>query len=186
MSAVKSNLARKAFITVIIVFALPVILAKLALNYQWFDYGVTNYGQLYSTPISLADLSLNEHDINEQWLLLYVPNKDCRHVCQQALTTLNSTFVLLGKEIPRVTPVILSEEELFSTHREQLTHRKWQQWSLTRKATSRLKEGEVIIVDPLGNLVLKHQTPVSDTSLVTFGKEVLADMKKLLKYSRVG
>ncbi|WP_286270902.1 hypothetical protein [Thalassotalea hakodatensis] len=186
MSAVKNKRARQAFIIVIVVFALPVILAKLALHFQWFDSGVTNYGQLFASEKSLTDLALDQEAIKEQWLLLYYPNKNCQQVCQHALTTINSTYVLLGKEIPRVTPIILTDTVFFDNHRDKLTHHKWQNWSLTKEAALELSEGDVVIVDPLGNLVVKHLTPTEDSEIVSMGKKLLADMKKLLKYSRVG
>lgn len=186
MSVVKNNRAKIAFIIVIVVFALPVVLAKLALHFQWFNYGVTNYGQLYASEKNLADLSLQKYAIKEQWHILYYPAENCQQKCTQALTTLNSTYVLLGKEIPRVTPIILTETAFFENHRDKLTHHKWQHWPLTKEAGLELSEGDVVIVDPLGNLVVKHLTPTDDSEIVSMGKKVLADMKKLLKYSRVG
>ena len=54
-------------------------------------------------------------------------------------------------------------------------------------ATKKLfKEPKIVIVDPLGNLVLTHDIPADSDQLPAFGKMIVADMKKLLKYSRIG
>jgi hypothetical protein len=45
---------------------------------------------------------------------------------------------------------------------------------------------EFVIVDPLGQLVMRYPKVKSETELVSQSKGLLADLRKLLKLSRVG
>jgi hypothetical protein len=186
MSVSQLSKSRRSFLLVIVVFVLPVLLAKLALTNHWFDYGVTNKGALSKQELTLADLGLSVADFDEQWLMLYRVPEHCDLFCQQALLNVNNAYVLLGKEMPRVTPVALSANTLTQLQQENLRHSKWKALPLPTQAQSLMGNNEVIIVDPLGNVVMSHQTPVDEASLALFGKAILADMKKLLKYSRIG
>ena len=47
-------------LALILVFTLPVILAKLALDNEWFNKGSTNKGQLLNPIIEAGDLFLVE------------------------------------------------------------------------------------------------------------------------------
>ena len=51
---------------------------------------------------------------------------------------------------------------------------------------STITQSQVLIVDPLGNVILSHLPPKNVEQLPQFGKAILADFKKLLKYSRIG
>lgn len=178
--------SRRNLLLVLGVFIIPVVLAKLALEQHWFNYGVTNQGKLSEQEYTLADLGLT-HDIpKEQWLMLYRIPKECEQHCQDTLLALNNTYTLLGKELPRVTPVALIEQQLSQAQLSSLRHHKWQQLPLPDKATNLINNDQLIIIDPLGNLVMFHDTPKDKSDLVIFSKAILADMKKLLKYSRIG
>ncbi len=186
MSLQQRNKSRRTLLLTLAVFVLPVVLAKLALELQWFEYGVTNQGQLSAQELTLADLGLNQADYKEQWLLLYRVPKACDELCKETLLVVNNTYTLLGKELPRVTPVALFEQQLAELEQKSLRHHKWQQVALPSKAAEHILAKQLVIVDPLGNVVMSHQAPTVKEKLSVFGKAILADMKKLLKYSRVG
>lgn len=186
MSSPEINKSRRTLLITLGVFILPVVLAKLALEQEWFDYGVTNYGQLSGQELTLTDLGLADESFNEQWLLLYRLPKACDQLCQSTLLSINNTYTLLGKELPRVTPVALFVQTLTTDQQGNLRHHKWQQFTLPSQASKHITVNQLLVVDPLGNVVMFHQAPTEEKGLVTFGKAVLADMKKLLKYSRIG
>lgn len=186
MSLPQLNKSRRTLIITLAVFILPVVLAKLALEQQWFDYGVTNYGQLSEEELTLADLGIEQASFNEQWLLLYRTPKDCNKLCQKTLLSVNNTYTLLGKELPRVTPVALFEQPLNEEQQANLRHHKWQQLTLPSQASDHITTNQLLIIDPLGNVVMSYQAPTEEQGLVAFDKSILADMKKLLKYSRIG
>ena len=57
---------------------------------------------------------------------------------------------------------------------------------MPEQAKQYIAKPQIFIVDPLGNVFLTHQLPENTEQLPQFGKQILADMKKLLKYSKVG
>ncbi|MDG1750879.1 MAG: hypothetical protein P8I03_04360 [Thalassotalea sp.] len=186
MSLPQINKSRRTLLITLGVFILPVVLAKLALEQQWFDYGVTNFGQLSEQELTLTDLGIEHESFNEQWLLLYRLPKTCETLCQKTLLSVNNTYTLLGKELPRVTPVALMEQPLAENQQSNLRHHKWQQLALPIQANKHISANQLLIIDPLGNVVMSYQAPTEEQDLITFDKSILADMKKLLKYSRIG
>ncbi len=178
--------SRRNLLLVLGVFIIPVVLAKLALEQHWFNYGVTNQGKLSEQEYSLADLGLTQDIPKEQWLMLYRIPKNCQKHCQDTLLAVNNTYTLLGKELPRVTPIALVEQQQTDAVLTSMRHRKWQQLPLPEQATKLMTIDQLIIVDPLGNLVMFHDAPKDESDLAVFSKAILADMKKLLKYSRIG
>lgn len=176
---------RKSFILVIVAFVLPIIIAKLALEKEWFNYGVTNQGKLVESPLHLKDLALDELQSNEPqapWLMVVSLPSPCESSCRNTFASLQKTYIALGKEMPRVKPVALSPQS------EQLTQYATSRWQLaqTTAALQAAELGEVFIVDPHGNVVLSHQLPDNIEALPFVGKAIVADFKKLLKYSRIG
>ena len=100
---------RKSLMLVLFAFALPIILAKLALEQNWLDLGVTNQGTLLHNNLTLTQLGLTDNDFSQQWLILYALPKQCHSSCLKALETVHNAYVILGKDMPRVTPVALKQ-----------------------------------------------------------------------------
>jgi len=70
-----SNTAsKKTLIIMVAVFVLPVVLAKLALDNDWFTKGATNKGNLLAPTI---DMSALLKDAEPKWRLLYVMPETC-------------------------------------------------------------------------------------------------------------
>jgi hypothetical protein len=143
------------------------------------------YGN-FLAPISLTQLGLEASALEQQWLLLYNLPSDCQSHCEQALEKIHNTYVALGKEMPRVTPVALTQKALSATQQQRIAESKWHVLPSTDLAKNLLSPAQVFIVDPLGNVIMSHSIPNDDKNLPEFGKAILADMKKLLKYSKVG
>lgn len=178
--------SRKNLLLVLGVFVVPVILAKIALEQHWFNYGVTNHGHLAKQQLTLDSLGLSHEKFEHQWLVMYRVPKNCDNFCQHLSLAINNTYVLLGKELPRVTPVALSDHEFSTLTLDNFRHHKWITLSLPQQAQSSIKAGEVMIIDPLGNFVMSYDIPTSEQEFALYSKAILADMKKLLKYSRIG
>ena len=64
--------------------------------------------------------------------------------------------------------------------------KKWHIQAMPALAKATIAQSQVLIVDPLGNVILSHMPPANAEQLPAFGKAILADFKKLLKYSRIG
>ena len=186
MEISQRNKSRKSFILVIVAFVLPIIVAKLALTFQWLDYGVTNKGQLLAEPQPIENFGLAVNTQEKQWRLVYLLPKKCDELCQQVLVGVNNTYIALGKEMPRVTPVALYQSTPTQNQLDAVRIHEWQFSQASMQALTNADKTKLYVVDPLGNILMSHPLPTSHESIPNFGKAVLADMKKLLKYSKVG
>lgn len=186
MSASKQRKSRQYMLLVAAAFIAPVILAKLALTQHWFDYGVTNKGRLIENELTLTQLGLGDVDFDHQWLLVYALPKTCDLYCEKTLSSVHNTYKALGREMPRVSPVALTHQDLSDAQRNIIQDKKWQVQAMPSLAKNILSQSQVLIVDPLGNVILSHLPPSEEAALPAFGKAIVADFKKLLKYSRVG
>lgn len=178
--------SRRSLLLVLAAFALPIILAKFALEQQWLEMGVTNKGTLLANELTLEKLGLKTTDFEQHWLIMYSLPEHCSTHCQKTLEAVHNTYVALGKGMPRVFPVALYQNELATEQRQNISKSKWQLLAMPEQAKQYITEPQVFIVDPLGNVFLSHQLPEDTEQLPQFGKQILADMKKLLKYSKVG
>lgn len=178
--------SRRSLLLVLAAFVLPIILAKFALEQQWLDTGVTNKGTLLADELTLEQLGLQSTDFQQKWLILYSLPETCDVNCQKTLEAVHNTYVALGKDMPRVSPVALYQTELPAQQSQKISESKWQLLVMPKQAKQYIAKPQVFIVDPLGNVFLSHQLPEKTEYLPQFGKQILADMKKLLKYSKVG
>ncbi len=184
--AITNKKNKRMMLLMLATFALPVILAKLALEHGWLNYGVTNKGTLLTNELTLSQLGLEQINKEHHWLILFNLPKQCQQFCQQTMQTVHNTYQALGKDKPRVSTIALYQQ-VFST--EQYNKLRNDRWHLVAKPAlmaKHIKTPQILIVDPLGNIILSHQLPQEINQQAPFGKLVLADMKKLLKYSKVG
>lgn len=170
---------RMTLVALIGIFVLPVVVAKLVLEQNWYEKGVTNYGQFLAEPATLNWLPKQG-----QWRLIYRVPEQCGSVCEQALFLLTQIPIAVGKERDRVTSVALTSTTPNAP--EVLT---WQ--TLTTEQVQAWQQqvfdkNTIYLSDPMNNVVLAY--PVSDdkTKWVAQGKGLLRDLKRLLKLSKVG
>lgn len=186
MSAAQQKKSRRNLLMVVGAFVLPIVLAKLALTQNWLDYGVTNKGQLVENELTLSDLGISSPDLDKMWLIMYALPQECNAECEQTLLSVNNTYVALGREMPRVKNVALYQQHLSSEQLSQIDIDKWSVLPTPTNTHPLIQQPTVLLVDPLGNIILEHPLPANDEEQALFGKGILADMKKLLKYSKIG
>jgi hypothetical protein len=186
MSDVAQKKSRRSMIMVLGAFILPIVLAKLALTQNWLEYGVTNKGTLVENELTLEKLGLVQPALQKSWLVIYSLPENCDAHCEQTLLSVNNSYIALGREMPRVKRIALSPNPLSDKQTQRLSENSWTIISTPHLVKNILPQPQVLVVDPLGNVILSHKPPKSDEDQTMFGKEILADMKKLLKYSRVG
>jgi hypothetical protein len=176
---------QRKLLWVVAAFVIPIILAKLALQQEWIPKGVTNKGELITQPMTLASVGLTEQSLAKHWLLLIVAPDDCDNHCSELLHTANNTYIALGEDVKRVKPIVLSKQDfVFDT--AIFTSKAWLQLKLPNDSSLSANQPQVYIVDTLGNFVMRYSVPTDEQSLPQFGKAILSDFKKLLKYSRIG
>ncbi|HDM8218488.1 hypothetical protein [Vibrio campbellii] len=170
---------RIVLVSLICLFALPAIIAKVVLSQGWYETGVTNRGELVDPYITLEQLGQPSPLEEKGWQLAYVLPSECKEQCQQQIHLMQQSHIALGKYQERVVPVIWTSEEANDVDQSIVV------MQMNDALSSRVKAGQVLIVDPLGQLVMSY-TPEAKEDLVRLSKDVLADLRKLLKLSRVG
>lgn len=176
----------KTFLTVALIFLLPVLLAKVILTQGWYSSKTTNHGLLISPNLSYRDLSLT-NPINKLWQIVYVLPSQCDAMCSEQLHLLQQSHVALGREQERVQNVIMVQRGFVGEQLKQLkSNDKYRVVEMSPNVIRKLGNKRLLIADPLGNFVLHY--PLSDQfeeRLLT-QRDLLKDLKKLLKLSKVG
>lgn len=179
---------RRTFILLVLVFAIPVILAKLALEGDWFNKGVTNHGELLTTPLEFSSLYPERE---KKWYLTYISNKPCLNQCENALYSLSQIWTALGREQDRVATAVILTDEVQRNRARQLEGAPKLKFipvstdQVTLTFGSEQVEG-IYIVDALGNIILTYPLHGDKQQAVLASRDILSDMRKLLKLSRIG
>ncbi|AWL10587.1 hypothetical protein HMF8227_00079 [Saliniradius amylolyticus] len=180
--------SRKNLLALAAVFILPVVLAYFALQGDWFNRGVTNKGTLVEPPL---DLSVLDQPDDPKWRLLYVLPESCDKACNNALYAIHQVWLALGREQDRVEPLVLVPESEMAKARQaikELGHIRLQ--AANRKDVNKVFKAQsangIFIVDTLGQVILRYPLKQQKQQAVLSSRDILSDMKKLLKLSRIG
>ncbi len=173
---------RVILVAIVLMFAFPAVIAKTVLSNHWYQSGVTNKGILVEPRVTLNSLGIDTSAQSKLWRVGYVVPDKCDQLCQQHIHMLMQSHTALGKEQGRVAPVLLVNDTSDITT---LAQQDVEIMPINQAFISVIESSEIVILDPLGQLVMHY--PKSDASqLVVQSKSVLADLRKLLKLSRVG
>ena len=119
-----------------------------------------------------------------KWTLIYVGDGACDPDCRQALVFGRQSRLALNNEMTRVQRVFLATgnccaQDYFSAEQPGLIalDASGAQALLAQFPANR--QGSLFIVDPLGNLMMRHEAAGTSKALLT-------DLKKLLKLSHIG
>lgn len=191
MTREKGTAARLQLLLIALVFIGPLVLAA------WLYFGGralqpegrTNHGELLEPIVSIRDAApgspLHEHN-DGRWLLIYLNESVCDAACEYSLYTLRQSRLMLGKEMDRLGRVFLHGESLPDTVFLADEHEGLVALSDSRviallhdKRPAALSAGGYYLVDPLGNLVM-YFSPETEPG------DMVEDIKRLLKFSRIG
>lgn len=174
---------KKACLLVFFVFALPVIMAKLVLEMNWYTKGVTNQGQWLKEPLELSWLPFEG-----RWRLVYQLPRVCHIQCEQALFQLQQIPKAIGREQKRVASILLTSETAlndfltdFSITSHQLNAS--QQANLSPLPS---QNPAIYLVDPFNQVILSYFIPAGSQAQIQQSKGLMKDLRKLMKLSKVG
>ncbi|MFC0446006.1 hypothetical protein ACFOD1_01125 [Pseudidiomarina halophila] len=181
MTSVKKS--RATLIGVVLAFALPVIGAKFVLDQSWYQGAATNKGTMIVPPIELSDEL--QARLPEGWRVGLVADNNCGAPCQQGLYAMNQLDVALGKESSRVKPIVFSRQQLdFDLAQTPLVKAIID--PEFPAAFADLPPHRLFIIDPLGNVMLHYDTYGNEEEMRAEAKNLLSDLRTLLKLSRIG
>lgn len=191
---------KKNRITILLIFALSVIPFGIA----WFladnpgkvKLG-TNHGELISPPLptALSDFSgydafsaENISELKGHWILITViPRDQCEQACLDGLYKVHQITLMMGKDIARIRRLAVIFKQTV-----QPLPKQWQDDARLLKAfpsvamkttlnqiSGGTDEGGLLIMDPLGNLMMKYASGYDPY-------QVRNDLSKLLRISQIG
>ncbi|MEY4718503.1 MAG: hypothetical protein RL563_1121 [Pseudomonadota bacterium] len=157
----------------------------------------TNNGELIEppSPTELAQFtgydefsSQNLKELQGHWIMVNVlPTGQCGQSCQDALHKTRQISLMMGKDIARIRRLAL----LYSAHSNAFS-KEWQEDARLLKAIASPsiqenlhvlaaggEEGMLLIMDPLGNLMMKYPAGYDPY-------KVRNDLSKLLRISQIG
>jgi cytochrome oxidase Cu insertion factor (SCO1/SenC/PrrC family) len=186
---------RQLLLILAAIFLVPVIVA-FALYYGdlWRPGGSASKGELINParPLTIAGLrtadgqSAATNVLQGKWSLIYLGDGACDTDCRNALTFGRQSRLALNNEMTRVQRVFLATgnccaaEYLAQEHPGLIALDASAPEAQSLLAQFPGDHARVLyIVDPLGNLMMRHDA--SQTS-----KDLLSDLKKLLKLSHIG
>lgn len=188
--------------TIIILFSMSIIpffsAWVLSKNTDWIEAS-TNNGQLITPPVTTEirefigfdDFSLkNMKEIQGRWVLVNViPNKDCDSVCLEAMYKTKQLRLMMNKDLTRIRRIVLMLTTVSADDAKQWWKddprllRSTPASSLAQKLkiikNSKMPEGMLFLMDPLGNLMMQYE-PEFDPY------KVKSDLYKLLTISQIG
>ena len=187
------NAKKLQIVALAALFVVPVAVA-------WFMYagapgasGQGAHGVLAEPPVELGELALAqggdagmEAQLTGRWTFLYLQQGDCGQPCKDALLRMRQVRLALGKDANRVQRVFVPQ--VGSTGDDQLAQAfpgmailpadSPGRSDLIKRVGSR-RPGEILLVDPLGNLILSYPLDRDPDGL-------FRDAKHLLRLSKIG
>ncbi|KDM92335.1 hypothetical protein [Photobacterium galatheae] len=169
-------------------FVLPVVVAKLVLENHWYQGGVTNRGQLLAQPMASDWLAKPG-----KWQLIYLLPDVCDTRCQGALFNLRQVPLAMGAELDRLSTLVLvsAESRTELPDASNLVAEGGKVLAAPEpvlQELGRLEHGieAIYIADPQGNVMLAYPLAEGKTQVLAQGKDILLDLKRLLKVSKIG
>jgi cytochrome oxidase Cu insertion factor (SCO1/SenC/PrrC family) len=187
---------RRKFLLIAAVFLLPVaVVFGLYYGGIWRPAGSSAKGELVEPARPLELRGLRHADgkpagielFQGKWTLIYIGDGACDEACRTALTYGRQTRLAVGKDMDRVQRLFLvtgncCDQSYLGTEQQGLVvldvSSADAQPLLAQFTGDHART--LFVVDPLGNLMMRH-----DASVV-INKNLLSDLKKLLKLSHIG
>lgn len=188
MLATQTKRNRQTMILLAMTFVIPIVLAKLALEGDWFNRAATNKGVLLDPVLDFAAVYPDRKPI---WYISYITSEPCDEQCELALFSLNQIAVALRRERARVNTAVLvnSPEDLAAVASNEyaggLNVLSVAAVELSSLFTEPSVEG-LYVVDALGNIILRYPLQSTKDQAILRSRDILGDMRKLLKLSRIG
>ena len=186
---------RRTLLILAALFFIPVAVAfTLYYGKLWHPANSASKGELIDPARPLVVAGLRHPDgspagsevLSGKWSLIYIGDGRCDEACRNALVFGRQSRLALNNEMTRVQRVFLATANCCDSEylaREQAGLVALDASSPEASALLAQFPGargqSLFIVDPLGNLMMRH-----DASHTT--KDLLSDLKKLLKLSHIG
>ena len=148
--------------------------------------GRNHKGNLLSPMLTLGDFqseNLNTETLAGKWGILVVADGECGQSCKDSLYLTRQAHIALNRNSHRMSRYLVSGTAL-ATGVQQFIDAEHEGLKVIKGSMPGLPKGEndsvrIFLTDPLGNVMLWYNKEHT-------GKQILKDMEKLLKASRIG
>jgi len=150
----------------------------------WIPEGRSYHGELIGGRTTLSELGV-PFETGKGWQLLVSAPQECAEQCQQLIYLARQIHIGLGREASRANHALAVARPLSADLDERLLKEYPQllRYQLNPDAYAQELPDNAVpqlwIVDPLGNLVLRYPPD-------TQGKDILIDLRQLMKISNIG
>jgi len=175
---------RLQLILVLLVAVGPMILATSMYKFKfWVPEGRSFHGELITAGQSRAGLGVQTDE--KRWQLLVTAPQECEADCQRLVYLARQIQIGLGRDASRASHALTIARPLGADYDATLAREypQLQRYPLDLARYQLSAPGvqlpQLWIVDPHGNLVLRYGAEVN-------GKDLLNDLRQLLKLSNIG
>lgn len=196
---------RRLLLILLASFIIPFVIGDLAYRHGWYQGGQTNKGRLITPPAAFAALGASDAGgkvldagfADRHWWLLYVMPADCDGTCRNRLFQMRQVGRALGKESERLRQVLVLTGPL-TPATEALLRQEFPGFVRVQASPARVdaalaaatpaasRAGELYVMDPLGWMMLAYAPEADEKRSIEKAEDILKDLVKLLKASRIG
>lgn len=183
---------QKSLFILITAFVLPLLIGTAYFQYvnKYGGQATSNYGNLISPMQKIQTLP---KAIQGYWTYALVSLNNCDNICQNLLKQAENARILANEKMPRIRTLFIGLKPLtekdkpknFNSNISELKNKQHYQTLITKiKQVTNNSEIEInkniYLIDPQGNLMMMYPPNKQNP------QRMLSDMKRLLKYSRIG
>ena len=178
MSSLSSLHGNKKFLLLFVLCcSLPLVTAKLALEFSWFNAGATNKGQWLEQEIQLLPASSSSR---QHWHLVYVQAQQCDINCNLALYILQQIYTGLGRQQEQISILAIADQMP-----QALTRFPSITWQSPSISVSDFQD-QIFIVNQQGLALLRYSVVNDPKKMLLIGKDIRTDLRRLMAYDRDG
>ena len=184
---------------VVIAFVAPVVLAYVMFFFVEVKSFV-NHGEILNPIVHISSFKLTDEaneiipraELTYKWRLISFVGRDCDQVCESRLYDTRQIHTSLGKDQHRLIRMFVHLEpageslvKLIDTTHENVIHVNGDVNTIKKTLGINIRDdasitnNEIYIMDPMGNVMMRFTQDQPN-------KELLFDLKKLLKASQIG
>lgn len=182
-----SRRSNKFLLWFLLCCGLPLLAAKLALEFSWFTAGVDSRGQWLDSEIQLlpqaADSTRREatqQESQSHWRLVYVQARQCDSDCELALYTMQQLYFGLVGQQEKIGLAILADKIP-----QQLSHFPAVGWQLAPDNMNSF-QNQIFIVNRQGIAILRYPAAQDPQQMLQMSKDIRKDLRRLLAFDRGG
>ncbi len=200
---------RKTILIAAAVFVIPFLAALLLHKTGLYkSVGTTNRGELIVPPVAFETLELTNQDqqqiaadsLKKKWWMVYVMPENCDQSCDNSLYQIRQIHAALGPEQNRVSTMLITTHPLNDKY-QALVDEEFSEFTVAyaesddladwftttdNKPLQTRQSGYIYLVDTMGAVFMYYPTYVDEQESILKGRDMLKDLKKVLKLSKIG